>query len=99
MELARAIMCAANCVAPQSIVAGCERRDVLLHPDTVTPGAFLDRPSLLRVRGERPRRRRSAEKGDELASSHLKNLCDEPEQSITPRSEERRVGKECRSRW
>jgi len=63
----------ANCIAPQSIVVGGERRDVVLHPDTVTPRAFLDRPWLLRVRGERPHRRRGAEKGDELAPSHLKS--------------------------
>jgi hypothetical protein len=69
MELARAIMCPANCIAPQSIVAGGKRRDVF-HLETVSPGAFLDRPFLLRVRVERPRRHRDAEK--ELAPSYLK---------------------------
>jgi hypothetical protein len=41
MELARAIMCPANCIAPQSIIAGGERRDVFLHPGTVAPGHCL----------------------------------------------------------
>ena len=39
----------ANRIAPQSIVAGGERRDVF-HTETVLPGAFLDRPFLLRMR-------------------------------------------------
>src|SRR5258708_37821812 len=34
-------MCPANCVAPQSIVAGGKRRDVFLHPDTGTSECFL----------------------------------------------------------
>jgi hypothetical protein len=41
MELARAIMCPANCIAPQSIVAGSERGNVFLHPETVTPARIL----------------------------------------------------------
>jgi hypothetical protein len=54
-------MCPANCIAPQRIVADGERRDVF-HPEAATAGVFLDRPFLLRVRGERRRRRRGAEK-------------------------------------
>jgi hypothetical protein len=41
MELTRAIMCPANRVAPQSIVASGERRDVFLHAGNITAAALL----------------------------------------------------------
>ena len=40
-----------------------------------------------------------SEEGEELCIGSVEELYNEIEKSIAARSEERRVGKECRSRW
>src|ERR1019366_10552885 len=65
----------------------------------------LDLRRLLGTRDDRPRRRRAAEYRDELAPLHVPppssgdGILSTQASTLIGRSEERRVGKECRSRW